>query len=437
MNEALLNSCSEGVEEKLLRMEEQLVGMHEGEEPLNFRYGPEAYALSKVQSEATEIFIDEYNTDYFWNWDELTDEPHRAWYTFKLLSEYEIDGWQEEEWISEIIEGFREEQSVTGEFNWAEVGGHTNPLGLFVEARPDALSTKHAIDYFVDEPPEIYPAYELPIGISAVCRYDYYGYEERINDLASDLVDLQQEDGFFSHRGRGGTKTRHNTQVTAFAIDALSKVGGYDENIQKAADWLDKEGSDTVYRLLGLLNTPRGPKIPKSVHDWKQELAGQELDQVSPSFTQTAPPLSSSTHTTTIRKEIEALIENTENQLRICSSYIDMLHEDVIDMSVENESVEAKILTKPKGDISGHRARMGKSALEQLNRASNREVRTNHIIHSRLVVSDESRMLVSSADLTRDQLVDEFNAGLATGDKATIDDAIDYFESLWSASDPL
>lgn len=46
-------------------------------------------------------------------------------------------------------------------------------------------------------------------------------------------------------------------------------------------------------------------------------------------------------------------------------------------------------------------------------------------------------MIVYFTDLTREQLVDEFNAELATGDKASINDAIDYFENLWSASDPL
>ena len=53
------------------------------------------------------------------------------------------------------------------------------------------------------------------------------------------------------------------------------------------------------------------------------------------------------------------------------------------------------------------------------------------MVHSRMVIIDDSEVLVSSSDLTRDQLYDEYNAGIWTSDKETVKKAIDFFENLF------
>ena len=435
MNRKLLETCSEPVQKKLRKLGERYTD-YDREEPLSFKDGDIFYALGQVESEAVKSYLSCYDESTFWNWDEFTDEPHRAWYVFRLLNEYAIDGWRQNEHITEIIEWFEDQQTIQGEFKWVEGEDHTSPLRLFVEARPNSPRTRKGIEYFLKNPPELYPAYNLPLGVSAVCDYDYHRYQERLKELASDLVDLQTDEGLFANRGSPATKTGYNQKVTSFAVEELMKVSGYDENIKEAVQWLESS-SNRIHRLLGLLYSSQGPKVALRKHEWEMELMDQKMNRISPEFVQTAPLMGTKTHTTTLRNEVEAAIHSTERILKICSPYLDMLHEDIIDLSEADEAIEVKILTKPKGDVSGSRARLAKSAIEQLNRARNRSVRTNHIIHSRFIISDSDSLLVSSADLTRDQLVDEYNAGLTTGDEDAISDATEYFELLWDTSEPL
>jgi hypothetical protein len=54
-----------------------------------------------------------------------------------------------------------------------------------------------------------------------------------------------------------------------------------------------------------------------------------------------------------------------------------------------------------------------------------------------MIIIDEDELIISSADLTRDQLFDEFNAGMYTRDKESINKAITFFENLWEQSDEL
>ena len=51
-----------------------------------------------------------------------------------------------------------------------------------------------------------------------------------------------------------------------------------------------------------------------------------------------------------------------------------------------------------------------------------------------MIIVDNKELMVSSADLTRDQLFDEFNAGLSTKDQQAINKAIQYFDNLWQQS---
>ena len=66
-----------------------------------------------------------------------------------------------------------------------------------------------------------------------------------------------------------------------------------------------------------------------------------------------------------------------------------------------------------------------------LNIATRGNVVQSELIHSRMVIIDEEELLVSSADLTRDQLYDEFNAGIWTSDKETVKKAIEFFDNVF------
>jgi phosphatidylserine/phosphatidylglycerophosphate/cardiolipin synthase-like enzyme len=80
---------------------------------------------------------------------------------------------------------------------------------------------------------------------------------------------------------------------------------------------------------------------------------------------------------------------------------------------------------------------MAKAVMNELIRRTQDEVRGDNLVHSRMLISDDRELLISSADLTRDQLYDEFNAGIYTRDPEVISQAIEFFDEMWKGSDPL
>jgi len=46
----------------------------------------------------------------------------------------------------------------------------------------------------------------------------------------------------------------------------------------------------------------------------------------------------------------------------------------------------------------------------------------------------DNEVLISSADITSEQLEKEFNAGIWTRDKETVKEAIKFFENIWKES---
>ena len=104
---------------------------------------------------------------------------------------------------------------------------------------------------------------------------------------------------------------------------------------------------------------------------------------------------------------------------------------------VGNPLTQARIVTRPARDVRGPRERIGKNVLNLLSVGSKGGLRTSDTVHSRLLIIDERQVIVSTADLTRDQLFDEFNAGLLTSEPKCVQAAIEYFENLWAEAEPL
>lgn len=61
------------------------------------------------------------------------------------------------------------------------------------------------------------------------------------------------------------------------------------------------------------------------------------------------------------------------------------------------------------------------------------KVITEPLLHARLYIID-NEVLVSSADITPEQLEKEYNAGIWTRDEETVEDAIKFFENIWNES---
>lgn len=163
--------------------------------------------------------------------------------------------------------------------------------------------------------------------------------------------------------------------------------------------------------------------ITKNIHlkifeEWDVEKNTGDLDL----FT-TAPPYDKS-----LLKQSEKMIETTHENLKIITPYIDM---SLILLLLEkfDSGTNIRIITRSRSDFSGKSA---KEAFDNLKRKLGVNHKENSLIHSRILIKDDSEILVSSSDLTQDSLLGQFNAGIVSKDKHMIQKLSNYFENVWN-----
>jgi len=114
---------------------------------------------------------------------------------------------------------------------------------------------------------------------------------------------------------------------------------------------------------------------------------------------------------------------------------MDMMYEDIVNLAENNPDLSIKLITRPSKDIKGTRERIARNVLDLLKMATKGDLKTNEILHARMIIVDDKEALISSADLTRDQLIDEFNAGIWVRDKETVKRATEFFDNIWEESE--
>ena len=129
-------------------------------------------------------------------------------------------------------------------------------------------------------------------------------------------------------------------------------------------------------------------------------------------------------------------MNSAETEIKILSLYIDMMYDDIINLAENNPDLSIKIITRPSKDNNkGMRVKIGKNALDLLKIATRGDLKTNEILHARMIIADDKEALISSADLTRDQLMDEFNSGIWVRDRETVKRATEFFDNIWEESE--
>ena len=130
------------------------------------------------------------------------------------------------------------------------------------------------------------------------------------------------------------------------------------------------------------------------------------------------------------------MLNSAETEIKILSPFIDVMYEDIIDLAENNPNLSIKLITRPPKHTEGTgiRERIARTALKLLEIATEGKLRTNKILHARMIIVDDKEALISSADLTRDQLIDEFNAGVWVRDKETVKRATEFFDNIWEES---
>lgn len=154
------------------------------------------------------------------------------------------------------------------------------------------------------------------------------------------------------------------------------------------------------------------------IEEWDESTSS--LDVVT-----TIPP-----HDTSLKQDVERLISSAREDLKIITPYIDMSLISEI-LQKHSNGVNIEIITRTKKEFTGKGAKEG---FDHINKNLDKNHKTNEHIHSRIIIRDSQEALVSSADLTQDSLLGQFNAGVIVSEPSTITKLSDYFKNVWNKS---
>lgn len=418
---------------------------------------PIFYLIKDVEPRLLNIFAEAAKNDSFWGDDSLwlQENPYFAYLLIKL-------GFERHEFIQETIDTKKREQTIEGRFLISTTFEHSDTLLLMNLVNPESDTVKKGIKHFINQWKSGHRFYdndyigELGMGVIALSENNFYKYEKTIREICKSLKKNQNEEGFFLST-KDGAKYIDLFRIpnTSVCIMALSRVFGVeDDSVKKAVKALKKIQSEngsfvdrpdhmgwrpieTAYALLALITVGEGPKKSISLLGWEENLQLQKIQYMKPYFLQTSPINKSKIPIKEVHDKIREMIRNAESEIKITSLYIDSMYEDLIETCKKNPSISVKIICRCGSDIKGNRKRIAKNAIDLLNVATKGNVRKNELLHSRIIIADNKEIIVSSVDLTRDQLFDEFNAAIYTRDKDVIDNANSYFGNLWENSEKI
>ena len=158
--------------------------------------------------------------------------------------------------------------------------------------------------------------------------------------------------------------------------------------------------------------------------------ATEEWDEMIPEEVMTDAVTTSPPVDRSLLDEVTRLIGETKSRLMVVTPYIDMEVMNQIQKKVD-EGVEVYVVTRPRKDFGGDRA---KAAFDYLRRTVKSNHASNSQVHARFVVSDYDKVLVSSADLSHDSLIAQYNAGLVCSEPSIVRKMVDYFSLIWANS---
>ncbi|KAF5432349.1 PLD-like domain-containing protein [Candidatus Methanophagaceae archaeon] len=422
----------------------------------------EFYLLSKVNSPLLKEFLDAAKKEEFWL-DEhdpdafamcLFEDPYLLWYLSKV-------GLNTNEFFKEVLEIFiKKPQTLEGKISPGGLSDISHPLSLsvLVSVEPSSEATDLAVRCFLDNLDKFKNRYScdldyeyshsetLAIGVLALCELDYLKYKETIEDLCK-ILKSDFEQGVESYWGEIDQCSDGTTYLplkeTSLAIEALARVfGPNDDCVIKAIESIKRnqkeDGSwgniyDTAYACLALISAGDGPKVSLDENEWNELRTKQKLELTKPMFIQTSPNLGA----TEIKEKISEMLNNANERIWICSRFITEFWTDIMNLKREKPKLDVKIITLPKAEAHNKYKGTGRKfvqpAFDALQRLLGNDFITEPLLHARLYIVD-NEVLVSSADISSEQLEKEFNAGIWTRDEETVEAALKFFENIWKES---
>ncbi|ELZ80503.1 phosphatidylserine/phosphatidylglycerophosphate/cardiolipin synthase-like protein [Haloferax larsenii JCM 13917] len=441
MDEDLLASCSDEVSSALKYLSEYIA--NSDDEHLHTPETSAAYcALNHVNSEAVRAYAEdvriERDRDYY-----LYEHSDSLVFLAKILNKYpnidNIDIQSDLRYLKKLAESV---QMSKGDFS-VSAYDLSGPMWFLSQINDDSVAVKNAINRLISKfPKEELSKYSFglnnaALGVVALSEINFQKYQKDISDIlewmSKQICDLYDRD-----RGINPVTTAYC--LIAFIEGSEKHWPIQDKLKQQLEDQLAEEDrskeslSTTGIVTLALIHAGDGPKIPAIQAERKIKRINEQMAQVKPRFISTVPSTRQKTRKTEILSKVQQMIEGTDSILRISTLRIDMLYDNIIDKIDSESDVEVRILTNS-GSTSGSRAKLKKAAMNELVKRTDGNVKEDELVHSRFVIADDSELVVSTADLTREQLYEEYNAGIYTQDTESVDSAIDFFDDAWEEAD--
>ena len=360
----------------------------DGSIPLSPEYGDIFYAVGQFNKNILRKITDTSKDDKFWldegkewinNW--IFEKPHLLWYLLKLECE-------NTQICMDFIDDFKRDQTIEGKIFLNE-DSHVGSLRVLSFVEPESITTKNAVNYFLQNWKD-FEDENLAIGILALSEINYYEYQDTIQEICQQLLKQQQNNGYFGEiydfKDKISDISRSILSIpydeTAYITIALARfIGSEHEAVIKGIRWLieNKENnlgvlSNYYHRLalllMNLISIGGGPKISLAEYEWKQLLQKQQVDFMRPYFIHTSPIFESRIHVKELYERISENIKSGKEKIRICSLFIDILYEDIINLAEKNPNIEFQIITRPSKDITGFREKIARNVLQLLNTAT-------------------------------------------------------------------
>ena len=447
MDEELLNSCSDRIKPAVKHLNSSASAV----DRMNRLNAMIFYVLDQVKSNRVPEFIEYWHERDYDPGLMVFEEIDNLVYLLKLEKKYNPKSWEQHEGLRQFAAILKSEQTVDGAFKISDfdnVGG----LWFMTHYAPDAEVTKNAVDYFISNFDQNSPqsrAYwqDISLGSIALSELDFHYYNDVLREYGEEIKQNlpKRLEEYRKNRTDGDESPTFKNQLHYILI-ALNRIpNNYPDICESIAQILrnrlsrqslDKISNRKIARIaVGLIANGEGSKIAASTADWEKEREIQRFRKSRPQFVSTLPTTQLETRRREIYNRSKNIIDKVDKELRISTLRIDLLYDEIIEL-VHETDVDVKILSRPESP-SDDRKRIKKAVINELVKETTDEVRGDNLIHARMIIGDKDEMLVSSADLTRDQLYDQFNAGIYTRDNQSISEAIEVFDKIWSEADPI
>lgn len=418
-------TVSEYIRKTTLDFRQKLVdGEVENELDFILRNVTELYLLSR-QGDNISCYIEKIRAieqyEKYIDW--FFDDPQRLLYIYKMgLSDSYLFKTLYEELIKDV-------QTVRG-FIHANSNNHVGPMRVMIAYEPENESTTEAINYFINNFSS-FNVGDQAIGIIGLFEHNYYLYKDILQEMIGEIKNYFNGEQFIL-----GDDSVYSFPDKAYLTQAIGLVCGYDDPIFcKSKEYLESKFNEIKEWIasevaLILRECGNGKTISYSAYERLEKLHNQKMDLIKPELVMTLPY----NVQFSIKDKVKQMLYSRTKRIWIASRYITEFWTDLVIIKEKYPEIDIKVLTLPSKDsrakIYGEGKKYVELAVETLQKKLESNFKTSSFLHARFIVTDAA-VLISSADLTIEQLEKEVNLGVFSRNPDLIKSVEKIYQELW------